>query len=485
MGGAFSRFTALLAIGLFVFIIPFYYLAQNQCGSENGYLFRSTTEFINRVKKEDGITREAYEILLSELAITGGNYDVVFSHAVPVRSIGSKDKNRMSTKLFSAIQLNSSTSETPEPIGIRLSPEKLSIKLGEELSFQVFLILSDGSLEEVDGWSSDYDSEKAGLQIVTVTYLEFTAMLVVEVLQEVICNLCNRPYLIDPLISGSECPFCMLEVSEIALYLTKTELMPGETPEITVIIFYRDGRAEAVDDWESSFQRNLTGWQTVTINCRGMMAEVLVYVRQRMVTCTKCGYEYDADLVNYCTECSKTLEKVEFRLLTPLIEKGEQPKFSMLLYFADGHNESLMEGYLITGFQSEMVGGQKFLVEYGGFQEEFTVRVTERVQYYTCSGGHLYYAELDGSDQGCPVCMQQDSSKESILYFEQFTNQEIMDQLYLKGHYSISKGDCITVTILQHAPSYSEQLKTAYRLGGTAISTYLEKSVKAVFGGTI
>lgn len=471
MGGIFSRLFSILAIGFLFCMIPFYFLGKTQMDSEQSYLNTCLTEFFNFSREEQGITKQAYEKLQQELFATGAVYEISMTHAVPIRGF-----KVTTTSSLKKSELKPVSDNVKKAVSLKVIPEDIFLDFGEMPDIQVFLVYEDGSMEELNDWDSDFKVEQLGVQYVSVTYKELFGSFSVIVSKKLICEICNKEYRIQ---EEADCPFCMEELMDLAVYLNETHIMLGTVPNFTVIAFYQDGRAEAVEAYESSFQNNLVGDQIVNISYKGITKEIQVHVLPKIKTCSICKMKYEESEGDICESCSRSFKTVKFKLYTPEVAIGENPKITVLIEYLDGKKEEREKGISLLEYSSDLLGSQKIKAVFEGYTSEFLIMVKEKKQYYYCGEGHPYFSGLEGGDSGCPICLAAEEKKENILYYEHYTTKDIDTTLQKVGKYEIKEGEYFSITIYQITPSYAKQ----YVFSLFSTQENMEKTVAASFGG--
>ena len=246
---------------------------------------------------------------------------------------------------------------------------------------------------------------------------------------------------------------------DIAATNNKASYEVGESLDITVKAHYSDGSYEEVTDYEvSGFYNENPGVQSVTINYKGKVAVVNVYVNPRpvvleniVVTDNKAtsGYEIDDELdidvvANYSD--GTTVELTDYTITTfdnqnagqqelvvtyqdktakvtvtvnpkPIVlenitvtdnkaidgyEIGDELDITVIATYSDGHTEELQAGeYAVTGYDSMSSGQKDLVVTYNGktFDLDVTVNPAKLVRIEVvdnkAEAGYEYDEELD------------------------------------------------------------------------------------------
>ena len=231
----------------------------------------------------------------------------------------------------------------PELTGIAVTaPSKNTYWVGEELDLtgmSVTATYSDDTTEVITaGYTvTGYDANTAGQQTVTVTYEGFTATFAVTVNEIVLVGITVTPP-------------------------TKTDYAYGEVLNLDgmqVIVNWSDGRTEEVADGYTveGFDANTPGEQIITVTYEGFTATFTVTVEAAPVV-----------LIGiYVTAPDKTeYAWGEMLDLTGMTVTGN---------YSDGSSHGITEGYIVTGFDPEVVGQQWVSVTYEGCSMSFSVTV--------------------------------------------------------------------------------------------------------------
>lgn len=367
-----------------------------------------------------------------------------------------------------------------QTIGIEVSPDNVEITQGEGLPITVIGIYSDGSKEEVSGWTSNYNAERLGVQIVTIEYGGYATDIMVWVNEEhMVCPICGNEYL-----SGSQCPICDENVVNISV--SPKEVTVGQYEYIPIIVtaYYANGNIRVVDDW-SIDQTTLTpGTYQANVSYKEAVDTItLTVLSLNNIECPICGTNYDSsENLRGCPICSEELVGIEayFTSGTNLVQLGSTPKLSVILIFRDGHRELVTDGYTLEDFYPDELGVQTARVIYKEFSATVVIEVINILDSQTCPNGHVFYRNGDGiEDEKCPFCHVEDDIGK-VLYFNITYTSEIIDRIYCEGVYNINRGNYLSVIL------YKKDRSLLYILQNTFWSTSrIGRKRKFTYGGEV
>lgn len=327
-----------------------------------------------------------------------------------------------------------------------------NVKIGNDFDNRCIATYLDGH-QEIILCPNNYQKQ-LGTQTVTLTYngLLYTAknsgILTVEVGTQTkeyyTCPNCGKDYEADENGNDPGCPICGNKIIGMRVELEKNLYHIGEDLLIKVYLQSTNGEEELLTGWETNYNAYLVGQQNVTVKYLDMESMVTVTVSDKISTCPDCGTDYEEDT---CPNCSKTITGITAYVTWNEIEVGGDPGFYIKVAYQDGRQEYFDSGFRIAGFQKYMPGLQKVEITYSGFKDTVSVTVLDNGrQYTTCLNGHRYPLNADGSDPGCPYCL--DQKDRNYQYLQMTYTGEILDKLEQTGSIEFSSGEFITVTIL-------------------------------------
>lgn len=363
---------------------------------------------------------------------------------------------------------------------IKVSPEYLELTQGDELPVTVQAVYSDKSSRVVSGWTSNYDSNRLGLQIVRIEYGGYAAEIMVNVLERMMtCPECGTRY---PL-SAAGCPVCAETV--IGLYVIPESLIvhQHENIDITVIAYFADGSSRQVYDWSIDTNTSRAGVYTARVTYKTALAFInLTVLGVSDEECPICGTIYDmVENPNGCPVCYTCLTGIEAYLLngSDKVQYGTKPDIGVILTFRDGHRELLMDDYVVENYNPYILGHQTITVIYEEYTAILILEVVNTLSYVICPYGHVYYLNEDGTDSGCPYCFA-DSYSGTVRYYDITYISDIIDSVYTTGAYYFSKGNYITIKVTKRDKSL------LYRLQSLFFKTSLLGRKKVfVYGGEV
>lgn len=333
-------------------------------------------------------------------------------------------------------------------VRIDVSPTEQSVEPGVNPVFVVTGIYQDGhSAPVLSGYTTDFETGKAGTQYVTVTYRELSKVVVVHVVKTFTCSVCYTKYPANADLSDPGCPECKRTCVHLSVSPQSQMVEQGLPMNITVTATFRDGHTEEVTDWTSNYQPYVIGKQQVTVlyGGQGAIAEVIVVAKKAV--CINCGTEYDPS-VGGCPMCGHILKGIRATTKdgTNMAVKGIKPEWKVYGIYLDGHETLVEGGYTVTGLDIYVLGLQSVTVKYQGFSCVVVVEVVEGVGKTVCVNGHVYSLNQDGSDPGCPFCTV-DADDKLEDYYTLSYGQDFLEQLYRDKVYYLKKGDSVTITV--------------------------------------
>ena len=365
-------------------------------------------------------------------------------------------------------------------LGIDVIPDYVEVTKGQSLPIDVIAKYKDGTKAQVSGWTSNYDPNRLGIQIVTVEYRGYAKEISVWVDDEMItCPICNEEY---PK-SEDKCPICANKVVSINASPKEITVMQYETISLAVTANFADGSSRIVGGWSIDTSTVNPGTFTATIGYKGVTDTITLHILPvSSVECLICNTIYDLiENPSGCPVCSKELVGIEAYLTsgTNLVQLGTTPSIVVVLIFRDEHREFATDGYTLDNYNPSILGIQTVTVRYKEFTTTIVIEVVNILDNITCPKGHVYHKNSDGTDPGCPFCNKgEDTGK--VIYFDITYTGEILDSIYSSGAYHFNKGNYITIIVTKKDKSL------LYRLQDTFFSTsLLGRKRRYVYGGEV
>lgn len=369
-------------------------------------------------------------------------------------------------------------------VKLSVSPNAIRMEQGESLPVTVIAVYRNGMTGTVTGWTSNYNPNMIGVQNVTINYMGVVSSIIVETLApKKECPVCGNRYRLNDDGSDPACPLCSNALTGIDVLEDRVIIKKHQTLPITVMAFYLDGHSSVVSDWTSDFIPDSSGTFTVPVYYKACSDYVTVTVQDTdVVSCSFCGLEYDGrQSENGCPICSKTVVGIEAVLRngsSQLLYKSAL-NLKVVLKYKDTHRSIIYSGYQVSGYQPDKIGLQMLKVYYNNFSTELSVEIIPGPSEITCSNGHHYYRNEDGSDPGCPYCISSERNG-TVLYFDSTGTLEILGQLFRDGSFPLKQGDYLTITIIPKDSSIRSKLKKMFFGTNTGI---LKR--KYTFGGEV
>jgi Zn finger protein HypA/HybF involved in hydrogenase expression len=364
-------------------------------------------------------------------------------------------------------------------VTISASPDNIVLNKGKPLNITVEATYRNGSRSIVTGWTSNYDSTQVGIQDVTISYQTFTASIRVEVRNQLkTCSICSLEYELNNDGTDPGCPVCKKTVVSIAATPEVLTINKHQSLPITVKATFKDGHTEVVNDWASNNVADTAGIYEVMILYQNVMDIITVTVMEDgQIECPYCGLKYlFNDSPKGCPSCYVTLTGIEVSLRSGGTKVPYKSKLNLLItkLFKDEHRELTYTGWTVSDYNPGQLGNQTITAHYNGFSDQLDIEVVDDLPEVTCSNGHTYYLNADGSDPGCPYCSGIEDKEESLFYFDTTYTGFIVDAIYTNGEYPLEKGDYLKITIKPRNVSILSKLfnmfigflKREYTFGG-------------------
>ena len=197
--------------------------------------------------------------------------------------------------------------------GIEVIPDYVEVVQGESLPITVLGKYGDGQRNIVDQWTSNYNTEKPGLQIVTVEYGGYAVDITVWVEEgHITCPICGYHY---PQ-SENTCPDCAKKPVSITVSPNEVTVMQYDPIPLRVTAYYADGSSCIVDDWTIDKDTSIPGSYLATISYQEARAIIsLTVLSLSAAECNICGTIYEVtENPMGCPICSKEPVGIEVYL---------------------------------------------------------------------------------------------------------------------------------------------------------------------------
>lgn len=352
---------------------------------------------------------------------------------------------------------------------ISIAPEYITLVAGSELPITITATYMDESTQTItDGWTSNFDKNKLGNQLVIVTYEGMTAYVSVQVVKDLHCPICGLKYDPDPSGSDPGCPSCSKLVVSINASPESLVIPLGEELKIDVEATYKDGHKELVIDWTTNFNPFKVGNQEVTVFYESVATKIKVKVESKKeTTCPICETVYNPIIFpNGCPSCSNIVVGIEARLRNgdTQVQLGSELSLAIILKYKDGQRVINYSGWSIEGYLSNLLGKQDITVHWKEFTTSLRIEIVDTLNKMICTNGHVYYLDEDGNDAGCPYCNDLINSLQSEYYSVCVYTGEILNELYTSGVYYFNEGDYVTIRITPISTSYLQRLKHMFTI---------------------
>jgi len=248
----------------------------------------------------------------------------------------------------------------------------------------------------------------------------------------------------------------------------------GDPLITTVRATYLDGSTKVVLGTSDFSTASPCQHQTATIaysytldgETHSLTCTIDVTVVPRTKTCSR-GHTYNLKADGSdpgCPYCKAWVDNIrliypETSSLTITIGTSLQDNgVRILVTYMDGHTEIITDGY-DDNLDSSYLGTMRVTIGYKGAVTYLTVTIIcAKTVCEIC--GREYSLYPDGSDPGCPYCIQRTPIfTGNVLYYEEkeYTDA-ILDRISVQGSYRMQRGDTFTVLIKNKSPSAARKL---------------------------
>lgn len=347
--------------------------------------------------------------------------------------------------------------------GIDASPELVTVSQGSALPITVYAFYKNGGSSIINNWTSNYDPLKTGYQQVTINYKGFKDYITVEVkASKNICSICGKEYSLNEDGSDPGCPICSTTLIGIKAEPDKVIIDMHQPLGIKVTATFKDGHRELVDGWTADMVPDKPGTYKVTIFYKSAADQITVTIRDYDLTeCAYCGRIFSRSKnPSGCPICSAELIGIEASLRNggSTVIKGSKPDLEIILIFRDTHREVTYSGYTISNYQPDQLGEQAIEVHYKEFKYNLIIEVIDTFGKTTCPKGHVYQLNEDGSDSGCPYCIDYGDREKLLVYYDITYTTKIVETLYNQNIYNMKAGDYITIIVTKKNRSLRAQI---------------------------
>lgn len=367
---------------------------------------------------------------------------------------------------------------------IEAIPDLVTVNQGATLPITVYAIYKNGGKAIINNWTSNYEPLKIGYQEVTINYKGLKDYITAEVkASKKICSICGNEYNLNEDGSDPGCPICRTTIISIKAEPNPIIIDIHQPLTIMVTATFKDGHTEIVNGWTADMVPDKPGTYKVTIFYKSVTDQITIRIIDDDLTeCPYCGTSFSRSKhPNGCPECSVTLIDIEASLRNggATVIKGSKLDLEIVLIFRDTHREFTYEGYTVSNYHPDLVGEQTVIVKYKEFQQNLVVEVIDTFGKTTCPNGHVYHLNEDGSDPGCPYCIDDGEREKALVYYDMTYTTDIIEALYNKNVYRMKTGDYITIVVTKKNKSlrsqiinifnHSKEIKTSVSCGGEVI----------------
>ena len=330
---------------------------------------------------------------------------------------------------------------------IEVEPVSIITEKGTPLNVIVTAYYKDGHSSKINGWTSNYDMNRIGMQLVTVEYGGFAAEVTVWVEeQKIICPICGTHY---P-NTEPRCPICSENVVSISADPGTITVIQNDNIILTVTAYFADGSRRIINDWSIDRTSAASGTYQATVSYRSASTTItLIIIPETATQCPICGIIYEpSEHSSGCPVCSRTITDIEAYLTSGSnrVQYGAVPSIAVIIIFKDTHREITTEGYLIENYNPTLLGTQVITIRYNEYSTTIEIEVIDTLGSVTCPNGHVYYLNEDGTDPGCPYCSMGEALG-TVYYYDINYIADILETVYSNGIYYFDEGNYITLIV--------------------------------------
>ena len=351
-------------------------------------------------------------------------------------------------------------------VDINTSQDYVKVAKGDTLPITVTATYQSGRKGIVNGWTSDFDASKIGIQQVKITYQNLTTYVLVDVSGDIICPVCGQAYELLEEGSNLGCPTCKQTVVSISASPQNISIVQYQEFDLSVTATFRDGHSETVTEWATDLAGDTIGTFEVTVFYQAATDHITVTVLEEgLVECPICFLKYSIkENPRGCPICTTKIVSIEASLRNDgtQVLYGSDIYLQLVLIYQDNHKALVYSGWTVEGYDATVLGEQTVTVYYGALSTTLTIEVVTNQAEVTCPYGHIYYLNEDGSDPGCPYCELGRNKDNAIFYFDITYTTEIMNALYDTGRYNLQSGDYLTITVTPRNTSLRFKLQNMF-----------------------
>lgn len=253
------------------------------------------------------------------------------------------------------------------------TPTTQTVDKGDGLSLTVRATYLDGHTATITNYTTNYDSNKVGTQVVTITYSGLVGNAKTTG---------TRTSTVSVTVRETNLP------ASLSVTPSSTTVYNGSKPTFTVRVTYTNGTSKTL----TSSQYTESGWSS------GVGAKNVTF-----------SYTENGKTVSKSITIT-VLSWLSSITITPSphqVQRYSNPAFTVRANFADGSSQ-IVTGYTVSGLDVTRLGTQTVTITYKHTNNEAksaTVKVIVTVIQKECPKcNHIYDLNIDDSDPGCPFC---------------------------------------------------------------------------------
>jgi len=275
---------------------------------------------------------------------------------------------------------------------ISAAPTSQTVCKGQDISLTVTATYLDGHTAVISNFTTNYDKNKIGTQLVTITYSGLVGNAK---------TIGTRTCLVEVNVVSDKVLFSISVTPE------SQEVQKYSYPLLTVTANYDDGSSQIIDTSAytiEGYNAGILGKQFITISytenevTKTSSVEIIVVPLKR--ECLRCHnlYELNPDDTDPgCPYCKSLIIDIDVVPDYVDVFQGDSLPITVIAIYSDGSRDVITSW--TSNYDPGRIGLQNVTVEYGGYAKDITVWVQEAVT--TCP---VCFTRYPLSYESCPIC---------------------------------------------------------------------------------